>query len=170
MTVFKKTLIAAALATAAVVAPAHAATDATTFQVRIVITEACDIQTVAATNVDFLSRARSTGAPVDAQGTLVVNCSAGTTYSIGLNSGGNSTAAAASATNRRMISGTGNFVPYGLYRDAGRTLFWGDVIGTNTLAGTGSASNQSIPVYGRAPSTNVPAGTYADTVTATITY
>lgn len=170
MNLLKKTVIATALATAGVAAPAHAATDATTFQVRIVISEACDIQTVAATDVDFLSQVRSAGAPVDAQGTLVVNCSAGTPYTIGLNAGGNSTAAAAAADNRRMISGTGDFVPYGLYRNAGRTLFWGDVIGSNTVPGTGNANNQSIPVYGRAPSTNAPAGTYADTVTATITY
>jgi spore coat protein U-like protein len=170
MNLFKTSLIASALLATGIAGNALAATDTTTFQVRLVITESCDIRTVAATDVDFLSRVRSAGAPVDAQGTLVVNCSAGTPYTIGLNAGGNSTAATATATNRRMASGAGNFVPYGLYRDAGRTLFWGDVIGTNTLAGTGSAANQSIPVYGRVPSTNAPAGTYADTVTATITY
>lgn len=170
MNFFKTSLIATALVAAGASSSAHAATDTTTFQVRIVISEACDIQTVGATDVDFSSRVRSTGAPVDAQGALTVNCSNGTPYTIGLNAGGSSTSATAAADNRRMLGGAGNFVPYGLYRDAGRTLFWGDLIGTNTLAGTGNASNQSIPVYGRVPSTNAPAGSYADTVTATITY
>ncbi len=169
MTNFKLSLIAAALVAAGFAGSAHAATDTTQFNVRITITESCDIQTVSATDVDFLAQARSIGAPVDRQGSLTVNCSTGTPYTIGLGTGLSSTAAAASATNRRMSSGTG-FVPYGLYRDAGRTQFWGDIIGTNTVAGTGTAANQTIPVYGRVPSTNFPAGVYADTVTATITY
>jgi spore coat protein U domain-containing protein, fimbrial subunit CupE1/2/3/6 len=162
-----KTLLATALL--ACCSQAFAATDTAQFQVQIVITESCDIQAVAASNIDFSTQARNTGAPVDAAGTLQVNCSSGTPYSIGLGAGLNSTAAAASANNRRMINGT-NFVPYGLYRDAGRTLFWGNVIGTDTIAGTGNASNQSIQVFGRVPSTNVPAGTYVDTVIATVNY
>ena len=36
--------------------------------------------------------------------------------------------------------------PYGLYRDAARTQFWGRVLGTNTVGGTGTAAQQSIPV------------------------
>lgn len=169
MNLFNKTLIAAALATAGVAAPAFAATDTAQFQVQIVITESCDIQAVSASNIDFQTQARGTGAPVDAQGTLQVNCTSGTPYTIGLNAGANSTGATASADNRRMANGT-SFVPYGLYRDAGRTLFWGNVIGTDTVAGTGNAGNQSIPVFGRVPSTNAPAGTYVDTVIATVTY
>ncbi|HEY0200769.1 MAG TPA: spore coat U domain-containing protein, partial [Burkholderiaceae bacterium] len=151
-------------------AGAYAATDSTTFKVKITITESCDIHTTAATDVDFGSHARSTGL-WDAAGNLVVNCSQGTPYNIGLNEGLNSTAVTASATNRRMALG-GNYVPYGLYRDSGRTQFWGNVIGTDALTGTGTAANVNVPVYGRVPSasTNVPAGTYVDTVTATITY
>lgn len=149
---------------------AHAATDSTTFQVKITITETCDIHTTTATEVNFGSHARSTGL-WDAAGNLVVNCSLGTPYAIALNAGLNSTGATATATNRQMVL-SGNFVPYGLYRDAGRTLFWGAVSGTDTLSGTGTAANVNTPVYGRVPaaSTNVPAGTYVDTVTATITY
>jgi spore coat protein U-like protein len=69
-----------------------------------------------------------------------------------------------------MSDGNNNFIAYGLYRDAGRQDFWGEVVGTDTLAGTGTASAQSIPVYGRVPSTDAPAGSYSDTVVATITY
>jgi spore coat protein U-like protein len=170
MNLSKTFLIASSLLTAGISGTALAATDTVQFQVRLVITESCDIQTVAATDMDFLTHARSEHGPVDAEGSLVVNCSAGTPYTIGLDAGANSTTATASADNRRMISDNGDFLPYGLYRDAGRTLFWGDVIGADTLAGTGSGSAESIPVYGRVLSINAPAGTYADTVTATITY
>ncbi|WP_313320628.1 spore coat U domain-containing protein [Stenotrophomonas sp.] len=149
---------------------AQAATQTTQFQVRIVITESCDIQAVAASDIDFGTLTRSTGVPVDAQGTLEVNCSNGTPYTIGMNPGANATSTTAAADNRRMSDGNNNFVAYGLYRDAGRQDFWGEVIGTDTLAGTGTASAQTVPVYGRAPSTDAPAGSYSDTVIATITY
>jgi len=162
------TPLSVALAASAVLA--SAATQTAQFQVRIVITESCDIQAVAASDIDFGTLARSTGAPVDAQGTLEVNCSNGTPYTIGMNSGDNATSTTAAADNRRMSDGSNNFVAYGLYRDAGRQDFWGEVIGTNTLAGTGTASTQTVPVYGRVLSTNAPAGSYSDTVIATITY
>lgn len=149
---------------------ASAATQTTQFQVRIVITESCDIQAVAASDIDFGTLTRSTGAPVDAQGTLEVNCSNGTPYTIGMNPGANATNTVAAADNRRMTDGNNNFLAYGLYRDAGRQNFWGDVVGTDTLAGIGSASTQTLPVYGRVPSTDAPTGSYSDTVIATITY
>lgn len=166
---FKSILIATALTTAGFAGSAQAATDDTQFQVKIVITESCDISTVSATDIDFLSHTRSTGTPVDAQGKLVVNCSTGTPFTIALDAGVNSTSATASANNRRMINGS-NYVPYGLYRDAGHTQFWGNAIGTDTFASTGTGANVDVPVFGRVPSTNFPAGTYLDTVTATITY
>jgi spore coat protein U-like protein len=162
----------AALATALLVAAgqAVAATDTASFQVKIVITESCDIHTVAATELDFGTRARSTG-NWDSASALTVNCSTGTPYTIAMGNGLNPSAVAVSATNRRMANG-GNFVPYGLFRDIGRSTLWGSTTGSDTLAGTGTGVNVTVPVYGRVPaaSTNVPAGTYLDVVVATITY
>lgn len=168
MHLLTKTLLASALLAAT--SQAFAATDTTSFQVKIVITESCDIHTVAASDMDFSSHARSTG-PWDATSNLTVNCSSGTPYTIAMNNGLNPSGATVSATNRRMVNGA-NFVPYGLYRDSGRTLLWGNTTGTDTLAGTGTNAAVLVPVYGRvlAASTNVAAGTYLDTVTATITY
>lgn len=161
----------ACIAAAAATGAAHAATDTTQFQVKITITESCDVHTVSATNLDFGTHVRSTDAtPIDNQGALQLNCSKGTPFQIALDPGLNSSSATAAADNRRMISADNNYVPYGLYRDAARTLFWGRVPGTNTLAGIGSAATQSIPVFGRVPATNVPAGVYLDTITATVTY
>jgi spore coat protein U-like protein len=63
------------------------------------------------------------------------------------------------------------FVISGLYRDAARSLPFGNTIGTNTLSGVGSDQTQSVPVYGRVPPQTTPTpGTYTDTVVATITY
>lgn len=161
----------ACIAAAAATGAAHAATDTTQFQVKITITESCDVHTVSATDIDFGTHVRSTDAtPIDNQGALQLNCSKGTPYQIALDPGLNSSSPTAAADNRRMISADNNYVPYGLYRDAARTQFWGRVLGTNTFAGTGNAATQSIPVFGRVPATNVPAGVYMDTITATVTY
>ena len=62
-------------------------------------------------------------------------------------------------------------ITYGLYQDSGRTQPWGDSVGTNTAAGTGSGLTQTFTVYGRVPAQNTPSpGTYADTVVVTVSY
>ncbi len=159
------------IAATAFAGAANAATDTTQFQVKITITESCDVHTVNASDIDFGTHVRSTGAtPIDNQGALQLNCSRGTPYQIALDPGLNASSPTAAADNRRMTNADGGLVPYGLYRDAARTQFWGRVLGTNTVAGTGTAAQQSIPVYGRVASTDVAAGVYLDTVTATVTY
>ncbi|TDB28676.1 SCPU domain-containing protein [Stenotrophomonas sp. ATCM1_4] len=161
----------AGLLAASMPSAALAATDTAQFQVKIVITESCDVHTISATDIDFGTHARSTDAtPIDKQGALQLNCTKGTPYQIAMNAGLNPTSPTASADNRRMVSADNRYVRYGLYRDAARTDFWGDVSNTNTLAGTGTAATQSIPVYGRVPGTDAPAGTYVDTVTTTVMY
>lgn len=149
-------------------APVHAATATTTFNVRVTITAACDISTTAPTDVNFGTQP-STATNTDNQGALNVNCTPSAPYTIALDNGQNGT----DANTRKMSSGTAQ-VPYQLYRAATRTSadVWGSTTGTggNTYAGTGSGTVQTVPVYGRVPSSNFPAGSYADVITATITY
>lgn len=154
-------------------AAAQAATDTKTFQVKLTITESCFISTIAPTDVNFGSQARTAAAlTLDAAGALNVNCTAGTTYNIGLNGGVNNTGTPATPTagSRRMrLGATTNYVGYELYQNTGRTTFWGNATGS-WLGGTGTGASVSVPVYGRVVSANAPAGAYIDTVTATITY
>lgn len=153
---------------------AHAATDTTTFKVKLVITESCTISTPAATDVDFGSQVRATTAVnLNVTGTLNVNCSAGTSYTIGLNGGINTTGTIGTPTagQRRMkLSSGATLVPYELYQTSGGTTFWGNTTGTNTVAGTGTGASVALSVHGKLTSVNFPAGSYEDTVTATITY
>ena len=115
-----------------------------------------------ATDVDFGSIA-STSLNVSATGQLHVRCTNGTAYTVALDQGDN-----ASGGSRRMAGG-GNFVPYGLYHTAGTAAPWSDQ--TSELhSGVGNGSAQQISVYGVMPTANFPAGSYADTVTATLTY
>ncbi|MDR6937266.1 MULTISPECIES: spore coat U domain-containing protein [unclassified Luteibacter] len=162
-------LVFAALGSAAVATPQlRAATATTTFNVRITITAACDISTTAPTDVNFGTQP-STATNVDNQGALNVNCTPSAPYTIALDNGQNGT----SATTRAMTNGTA-LVPYQLYRNPSRGAadIWGSTTGTggNVFAGSGTGTVQNIPVYGRVPSTNFPAGAYTDVITATITY
>lgn len=148
---------------------AHAATDTATFQVRLVITETCDIHTTAPTDVDFGTQPRTAGAvSVTAAGAVTVNCSPNTPYSVGLN-GGNNAGATPAPGQRRMQGLLGALVPYDLYQDAAAAMFWGNASGT-WLTGTGTGANQTYQVYGRLTNLNFVADTYGDTITATVTY
>jgi len=69
-----------------------------------------------------------------------------------------------------MVLGA-NSVAYQLYRDSGRTQVWGNTVGTDTVAGTGTGSAQPLTVYAIVPAqTTPPAGTYTDTVVVSVTH
>lgn len=146
-------------------APATAQTATAQFNVQITITEECQINS--ADNLNF----GSTGvldAAVDGTSTIRIQCTNGTTYSIGIDEGAGSGA----TIGTRLLTGSGTAtVQYALYRNAGRTQLWGDTIGTDTVGSTGTGAEQSFPVYARVPAQSTPApDTYNDTVTVTVTY
>lgn len=104
---------------------------------------------------------------VDATTTLTVQCTKRSPFTIGFDKGG----VGSSVSTRQMLSGTDK-VNYQLFRDELRTENWGNTKGTDTLTvDSADGADQTITVYGRVPTgQNVPAGDYADTVTATIWY
>jgi spore coat protein U-like protein len=68
-----------------------------------------------------------------------------------------------------LTDGT-HFLSYALYSDTNRTAVWGNTSGTG-VASTGTGAAVSLPVYGAVSSgQNVPAGSYTDTVVATVTF
>lgn len=120
---------------------------------------------VTANNLNFGS-VSALSANLDVNGSASVTCTNTTPYRVLLNNGLTGTG----PTARRMTLG-GNHINYGLYRDAARTLPWGNISGTNSLAGTGTGSAQTITIYGRVPSQSLPpAGTYSDTIVMTVEY
>ncbi|WP_250479899.1 MULTISPECIES: spore coat U domain-containing protein [unclassified Caballeronia] len=160
-------LLATSASAALLAAPVNAATDTTSFGVKITITSTCDIHSTPATDVDF-GTVSSTATNVDQAGTLNIKCTKGTTYKIALDNGQN----ADTGGQRRMkqVSGSNTYyVNYNLYQNSGRTTAWGAAV-ADSYAGSGTGANQSISVYGRVPDANVQAGSYTDTVTATVTY
>lgn len=142
-----------------------AATATTTFQVTATVLSVC---TVSATNLAFGNYDASSGTPNDASSTVTTTCSNTTAYTVALNAG---TGSGATVALRKMTNGA-NTLNYSMYTTAGRTTVWGDgTLSTVTQAGTGNGSGQALTVYGRVPTSQyVTAGSYTDTVTATVTY
>lgn len=108
-----------------------------------------------------------TGTLISSTSTIAVTCANGSAYNVGLNAG---TAAGATVTTRQMLNGS-KTLNYSLFSDSGRTKNWGNTVGTDTVAGTGSGVQQFLTVYGQIPAGQKPVpGSYTDTITATLTY
>lgn len=124
--------------------------------------------TISASSVAFGSIDAMPGPAVDSAGNINVSCDAPASYVIrldaGLYSGGQFI-----ARNMGRIDGF-ETMQYNLYRDAARTLIWGDGTGGSSMVtGNNPGTPQSIPLYGRIHGgQNLPAGQYSDVVTVTV--
>lgn len=110
---------------------------------------------------------------LDNQGSVTVTCTSGASTTITLGEGDNANAGSTAAVPLRRMSdgaGTPHYLSYFLYQDGGRSTVWGDTGGTG-VAHTGTGTSTAINVYGRVTGgQNVPTGSYADTVVATVTF
>ena len=139
-----------------------AATDSTTFAVTATVLSTC---AVAASPLAFGNYSM---AQLDSSAPLLVTCTNGTTYTVGLSAG---VGAGASVASRKLTGPASQALTYALYGDVGRTTLWGQTIGVDTIAGTGNGAAQTLTVYGRVPASQGPgAGAYTDTITVTLTY
>jgi len=149
---------------ALVLAPtaAVAATATTTFGVSATVQATC---VVSATAMSF---GTYTAAVANAASTVSVTCTNTTPYNVGLSAG---LATGATVTTRQMTGPASALLGYALFSDAARTVNWGQTIGTDTVTGTGNGSAQALTVYGQVVAGQyVAPGSYADTITATVTY
>ena len=154
---------AAALLAGAMLAtsPAQASTSTASMAVSATVPSTCSI------SANALAFGNYSSAQTDGSTTLSVTCANSTTYTVALDAG---TGTGATVTTRKMTSGA-QTLNYSLYTDSARSSVWGTTTGTNTVAGTGTGSAQSLTVYGRIPGSQTPQpGSYTDTITATITY
>ena len=107
----------------------------------------------------------------DATASIVVLCTAGTAYTLGLDAGSGS-GATTTARKMTLVAGSAT-LNYAIYNDSGRSTNWGNTSGTGALTGTSSlvSLTQTFTAYGRIPvSQTATAGAYTDTVTVTLTY
>lgn len=135
----------------------------TAFTVSVTLQPSC---TVSASPLNF-GTAGVLSANVDATTNLSVACTYTTPYSVALSAGA---APGATTSTRAMTQGAAE-VFYSLYQNSARTVNWGSNVGVDTVAGTGTGSAQSLPVYGRVlPQATPSIGAYSDTIVVTVNY
>ena len=152
------------LAPAVLLAPstAQATTDTSTMAVTATVVATCAL---AASPLAF---GNYTMSQTDSTTSVTATCTSGTTYTVALSAG---TGSGASVANRKLTGPASATLNYSLYQDAGRTTLWGQTVGTDTVAGTGSGTAQTLTVYGRIPAAQgSAAGVYTDPITVTLTY
>lgn len=145
--------------------PAGSQTATAQFNVQITITAECLVNS--ASDLNFGSSGVIDTA-VAATSQLAVQCTNGTTYNIGLNQG---IGAGATVAERLMTGPNAETVTYSLYTDAAHSDVWGNTVGTDTVAATGTGAAQTYDVFGQVlPQETPTSGTYNDTITVTVTY
>lgn len=150
------------------VGPVEAGSASGSLQVTATVLSACAVTgaTLPFGNLDPVT----TSGAVNASATLSVHCTNTTAYAVALDAGLNA-GGAANFSARRLSNGSST-LDYQLYRDAARSIVWGDgSAATSTVQGTGNGSAQTLTVYGRIPALGSAApGAYTDTVTIVVTF
>jgi len=140
-----------------------AAEGTTSMPVVATVVSAC---VVAATPLAFGNYTSTTAPDTDSESRLVVVCTPGATYKVGLGGGQSQ-----DVDNRKMAGADeGDVLGYSLSKDAAHTENWGNT-GADMVDGTGTGTDQVLTVYGRIPAGQaVAVGGYTDVVTVTVSY
>ncbi|VVP31533.1 spore coat U domain-containing protein [Pseudomonas fluorescens] len=100
-------------------------------------------------------------------GALSILCSSGTTPAVKVRAGAHD--GQSPGGTRALADGSGNFVPYDLYTDAGHSQILAIDGVVNLATSTGVA--QTVNLYGKAVGkAGLPAGTYSDTIAVELTF
>jgi spore coat protein U-like protein len=144
---------------------ATAQTATSSFTVSATVQNAC---TISAADLTFGVYSTISGANLDGTSTIQVKCTLNAAYAVGLNAG--STAGGTIAA--RLMTDGSSTLGYNLYTSNARTTVWGDGAGgSSTVPGTGTGLTANLTIYGRiAGVQNVHAGSFSDSVTATINF
>lgn len=173
MTITRRLSLVAAAATLALAGTAAAQTSPQTANLAVSanVTANCSVTT---TPLAFGTYNPLSAATVTGTGTIVLRCTRGSVPAVALDNGQN-----ASGAQRRMTVG-GEFLAYNLFRPIANTpgaacpavgagTAWNST--AYTLASAPSSASRSFNVCGELPgSQDVSAGTYVDTVVATVTF
>ncbi len=123
-------------------------------------------------NYDPVAANSPTGADLVASTQLTVTCTVGDTYSINLGQGTNAATGSTDSAPVRQMGNGANRLIYQLFQDSARTQAWGNTTASSPSAVVAASSSAtSVTVYGSVPKgQSQPAGTYTDTVVATINF
>ena len=147
--------------------PASAASQTANLAVSASVSNNCTISTAAVAFGAYDPVVANASTNLDGTGTVTVACTKGTSATVGLGLGSN-----ASGSVRRLADGSSNYLTYELYKDSSYSAMWGNS-GTDLLSPVAAPSKaaRAFTVYGRVASNqDVPAGSYSDTVVATVNF
>lgn len=134
-----------------------------TLGVSVTVNKNCSVSTTPPASRTYDPTIANARNPQDGVGTVTISCTRGAAATIGIG--------ASNGTAREASSGF-NRVSYEIYRDLSRAGVWGNS-GTGLLD-SGIAPNRSprsSTMNGRVPAgQDVPAGSYSDTITATVNF
>lgn len=152
------------------IAPAFAGSDSDNVAVSASVSASCTIAASALSFGAYDPIGANAASPLDAQADLTVQCTNGAAASVVLDLGQNTNGGSADDPKRQMSDGGSNFMSYDLFSDAGHTTIWGNSTNSD-VAYTGTGASEALTMFGRIPAgQNLPAGSYADTVLATINF
>lgn len=167
----KKTLLATAvIALAGFALNASAASSNTTFQVTATVVNNCVINS---TNIAFGNYDPTSATAVTAQGSVTAKCTKGDVVYVELGQGNNPGTGSTAAVPARQMKSGANLLPYDIYTTSGGTTEWGTGTANRPASQTSASVNTPLTfvTYGSLPAgTDVPAGSYTDSVVATVTY
>lgn len=167
---FKNNLIKAAVAVIGtfIAANSYAATNTSNMSVSATVAANCSISAGA---LSFGTYDTVSAAAVDGTATISTTCTSGSAATVTLGQGLNAATTSTDAAPLRQMKAGTDVMAYQLYSESGRTTVWGNTTATGK-ATTGTGSNVDVTVYGRitAGQNTLPAGSYTDTVVATITF
>ncbi|MQQ99550.1 spore coat protein U domain-containing protein [Glaciimonas soli] len=147
-------------------ASANAATATSTMTNTVTISNNCTIAATGfTTTYDPIVANAST--VQNATATVTTTCTLGDATTVTLDQGANAASGSTAAAPLRRVKNGTTYLNYGLYSDTGHTVTWG----STGVSGTGTGLPVALPIYAQLPAGQAgAAGTYTDTVIATVTY
>jgi spore coat protein U-like protein len=162
---------ALALGALSTVASDALATDPVDFEVTADIVANCTIQATSILFGGYDPIVANLASPLDSNGDVTVTCTSGASAKIKLGQGAYAdTGSSEAAPLRRMKDAGTNYLSYSLSSVSAGGTEWGNTDLTG-VSHTGTGAEEVLTVFGRlAAGQNKPVGSYADTVTATVTF
>lgn len=139
-------------------------TTLSSFLVSGTVVASCEVNS---TNMNFGTLPSPVTQNVDAQASVIVQCTQGEDYSVSLSLGDGT---GVSNPAMRKMTSVSDTISYGLYKDASRNLVWGN-LSSNDVDSTGTGSAQLFSVFGRVHNGQSPSfGQYSDLIIITVEY
>jgi spore coat protein U-like protein len=169
----RKTCTALAICLSVIVGASSAAfagSATTTLAVTAIVGATCNVATNAVSFGTYDPLVVNQTAPLNGSGSVSTTCSNGLTNTVTLDQGLNGATGSTDTVPLRQLRSGGNVLGYFLYSNSAHTTVFGNTAPTG-FGQTGTGLNANLTIFGQVSGgQNAAPGSYADTVTATISF